>query len=284
MNEKAILVANKTINQIVAEIKALKGTDVTSLDLGWNILWKKSTPELTAMIGAVEGTGITHINLEGNGFEKKSTEELITLFGALKKTGVTHLNLSLNGFKNKLAEELQAIFTAIPKNVTSVSFYYSELEAMDESQLLTIRNRFDQPDSIILYNAQDIKLEPSLQTNDAKAYHTLGFKTSAPTLQTNDANAYHRLDFKASVPTSSNERNISMMVLGGFIAAAGIAAVAIAFAVLNATTFGVAGLVVAGVGIATVMSGIGLFATGTNKNRQTTSDVSLAFSDSPVHP
>ncbi|EHL30866.1 hypothetical protein LDG_7012 [Legionella drancourtii LLAP12] len=43
-------------------------------------------------------------------------------------------------------------------------------------------------------------------------------------------------------------------------------------------------LVVAGVGIATVMSGIGLFATGANKNRQTTADVSLAFSDSPVHP
>lgn len=259
MNEKAILIANKTIDQIVAEIKALKGTDVTSLDLGWNILWKKSTPELTAIIGAAEGTGITHINLEGNGFEKKSTEELVALLGALKKTEVTHLNLSLNGFKNKLAEELQAIFTAIPENVTSVSLYYAELETMNESQLLAIRNRFDQPDSIILYNAQDIKLEPSLQTNDATAHHRLGFKTS--------------------ISTSSNEKNISMMVLGGFITAAGIATVAIAFAVLNAAAFCVA----AGVGLAAVMSGIGLFATGTNKNRQTNADVSLVFSDSPVH-
>ncbi len=279
MNEKAILIANKTIDQIVAEIKALKGTDVTSLDLGWNILWKKSTPELTAIIGAAEGTGITHINLEGNGFEKKSTEELVALFGALKKTEVTHLNLSLNGFKNKLTEELQAIFTAIPENVTSVSLYYSELETMNESQLLAIRNRFDQPDGIILYNAQDIKLEPSLQTNDAKAYHALGFKTSVPTLQTNDATAHHRLGFKTSISTSSNEKNISMMVLGGFITTAGIATVAIAFAVLNAAAFCVA----AGVGLAAVMSGIGLFATGTNKNRQTNADVSLAFSDSPVH-
>lgn len=55
-----------------------------------------------------------------------------------------------------------------------------------------------------------------------------------------------------------------MQVLGGFIAVAGIAAVATAFVLLNASTFG---LVVAGIGAAAVLWGIGLFATtGTCRN------------------
>lgn len=81
----------------------------------------------------------------------------------------------------------------------------------------------------------------------------------------------------------SSPMNISMMVLGGFIAAAGIAAVAIAFTVLNAATFGIAGLVVAVVGAAAALSGVGLFATGAYKNRQTTSDESLSFSGTFAH-
>lgn len=74
---------------------------------------------------------------------------------------------------------------------------------------------------------------------------------------------------------TSSISNVSMMVLGGFIATAGIAAVAIAFTVLNAATFGIAGLVVAGIGVAAALSGVGLFATGAYKNKNTTSDISL---------
>ncbi|MCL9686757.1 hypothetical protein MJ258_04460, partial [Legionella sp. EUR-108] len=66
---------------------------------------------------------------------------------------------------------------------------------------------------------------------------------------------------------SSSLSNISMMILGGFIATAGIAAVAIAFTVLNAATLGIPGIVVACIGVAAALSGIGLFATGTYKNR-----------------
>jgi hypothetical protein len=69
--------------------------------------------------------------------------------------------------------------------------------------------------------------------------------------------------------------NISMMVLGGVIAAAGITAVAIAFTLLNAATFGVSGLVAAVVGAAAALSGVGLFAIGAYKNRQTSSDEPL---------
>jgi hypothetical protein len=66
--------------------------------------------------------------------------------------------------------------------------------------------------------------------------------------------------------------NITMQILGGFIVAAGIAAIAIAFVALNAATFGVAGLVTAGVGIGLLLGGFGLFATGTYRSCQSTTD------------
>jgi nucleoside permease NupC len=68
---------------------------------------------------------------------------------------------------------------------------------------------------------------------------------------------------------SSSMSNVSMQILGGFIAAIGCAAVAIAFVALNAATLGVAGLVVAGLGVASVLAGVGLFAIGTYKTCQT---------------
>ncbi|HBD7476101.1 TPA: hypothetical protein KKX77_002628 [Legionella pneumophila] len=77
---------------------------------------------------------------------------------------------------------------------------------------------------------------------------------------------------------ASSMSNISMMVLGGFIAAAGIAAVAIAFTVLNAATFGITGLLVAGIGSGAVLAGVGLFASGAYKNMSKNSDISLDHS------
>ena len=62
--------------------------------------------------------------------------------------------------------------------------------------------------------------------------------------------------------------NTSMMVWGGFIAAAGTAEIAIAFTVLNAATFDIPRLLLAGAGIAAVLTGCGFFAS--NMNKQTT--------------
>lgn len=79
----------------------------------------------------------------------------------------------------------------------------------------------------------------------------------------------------ASLPSpQTNETNplpmshISMMVLGGFIATAGIAVIALAFTVLNAATFGISGILLAGAGIAATLTGAGLFAY--NMKNQTT--------------
>jgi hypothetical protein len=56
-----------------------------------------------------------------------------------------------------------------------------------------------------------------------------------------------------------------MQILGGFMALAGSAAVAIAFVLLNAATAGIAGIVVATIGAAVALAGVGLFAVGTSK-------------------
>lgn len=80
--------------------------------------------------------------------------------------------------------------------------------------------------------------------------------------------------------------NFSMIILGGFIAVAGIAAVAVAYTLLNAAIFVTAGLVVASIGVVAVLSEVGLFATGACKNRQIItedSEDSLDFLNNPVH-
>ena len=64
---------------------------------------------------------------------------------------------------------------------------------------------------------------------------------------------------------ASSILNISMMVLGGFIAAAGALMVAVAFLVLNAATFGGAGMAV--IGASALLSGMGIFASASyNQN------------------
>ena len=62
--------------------------------------------------------------------------------------------------------------------------------------------------------------------------------------------------------------NINMMVLGGFIAVAGIALTALAFTLLNSVTFGVPA-------IAVTCLGLGLFATSTYKNSNETTAPAL---------
>jgi hypothetical protein len=58
----------------------------------------------------------------------------------------------------------------------------------------------------------------------------------------------------------SHNSNISMQILSGFMITLGTAAVAIAFTLLNAASFGLSGLLTVGIGAAVTLSGIGLFA------------------------
>lgn len=57
-----------------------------------------------------------------------------------------------------------------------------------------------------------------------------------------------------------NEWQISQEVLGAFVAVVGVAAVVVAFGVLNAVTFGIPGLCLAGAGVVAAVVGLGIFA------------------------
>ena len=70
-------------------------------------------------------------------------------------------------------------------------------------------------------------------------------------------------DERLSFEEKSNA--ISMMLLGEFIAALGITAIAVAFAVLNAATFGAPGVALAWAGVAVTLSGVGLFSVGASE-------------------
>ncbi|WP_419420779.1 hypothetical protein ACNVED_05650 [Legionella sp. D16C41] len=84
------------------------------------------------------------------------------------------------------------------------------------------------------------------------------------------------VDFKTSNLTKEQKKekinsfmlsNISMQVLGGFISVIGISAIVFAFIALNAATFGISGLIVAGGGVVATLIGIGLFKTGVLKQK-----------------
>lgn len=57
---------------------------------------------------------------------------------------------------------------------------------------------------------------------------------------------------------------ISMQVLSGFLTVIGVAALALSFALLNTTTFGIPGIIFTGLGVTALLTGLGLF--GTTKN------------------
>ncbi|CAM2922160.1 hypothetical protein [Legionella worsleiensis] len=77
----------------------------------------------------------------------------------------------------------------------------------------------------------------------------------------------------------TNKEKPSMMILGGFIAVMGIAAVAIALTVLNTS---IAGLIVTAIGIAATFTGWGLFANEAFKNKKTITDEPLDYSEYKV--
>lgn len=64
---------------------------------------------------------------------------------------------------------------------------------------------------------------------------------------------------KATETNTSCFNGISMSILSGFIIGAGVAAVALAFTVLNAATFGLAGIIAASLGAAALLGGLGIF-------------------------
>lgn len=72
--------------------------------------------------------------------------------------------------------------------------------------------------------------------------------------------------------------HINLQLISGFMVALGAAAVAVAFTLLNAASLGTAGLVVASIGLASIITGIGFFKAGSDNNNSTKESLTV---DSP---
>lgn len=70
----------------------------------------------------------------------------------------------------------------------------------------------------------------------------------------------------------ATQASFNMAILGGFISAMGALAVALAFTALNAATLGLAGIVVASIGAASLLGGLGLFSYSVVKTCQATNE------------
>ena len=158
---------------------------------------------------------------------------------------------------------MEIAFAAIPARVTSVIFYEPFIQQ--------------------IFNEVRAKLSKSPQVMNQSTM----LDTSSPNTQGNPEADETELDEDETEnntlasPTPA-PRNISMQILSGFMAVAGGAAVAIAFTLLHAATFGAAGLVVAALGTASLLAGVGLFASGTCKNRQAMFNDSLDAAVTPA--
>ncbi|MDP1604142.1 MAG: hypothetical protein Q8M03_12860 [Legionella sp.] len=156
--------------------------------------------------------------------------------------GVTTLDLRGNRLGHKTGAELAQVFAAIPASVTSLDLSDNYLDYKTGAELALIC--------------------AAIPTNVTVNW---GF------------NIVQRTGNSKKESSQSLPINISMQVLGGFIAVVGCAAVATAFVLLlNAATFGV----VASLGVAFILAGVGLFAAGTYGNRQETPNDSLVKSAS----
>lgn len=106
------------------------------------------------------------------------------------------------------------------------------------------------------------KLSPSNSINEPEFALDMSYKIET----------HERIFSRQQNIQTSGIMDISMYVLSGFITIVGCAAVATAFIFLNAATFSTAGLVVAGIGAASILAGIGIFGTEMCKNKPTTSN------------
>ena len=179
------------------------------------------------------------------------SSNLITDLGAktlAKNTKIKFLDLINNSIGDKGAE-------ALAKNTTINQLYLSFNKIGDKGAEALAKNTTIK---ILWFLGNDV----SKQSSDA---------IDEMIARNNESNSYPDDSHSKNSPKTANDNkanknsNISLMVLGGFIAVAGIAMTAIAFVLLNSATFGTPAL-------ATTCFGLGLFAVGVYKNRTETSE------------
>jgi hypothetical protein len=154
--------------------------------------------------------------------KEESIKKLFAKINTCKKNELTPILIAIGGKKSDLSEEIttQVVERFVVERPASLVNWF---RAIVKEEIDVIKERFK-----AVYKDRELQ-------------ETTNLRLQTPQYQEEGS-------------------NISMMVLSGFIAAAGIVAVAIAFTLLSGAAFGPAGFVVAGIGAAGALAGVGLFA------------------------
>ena len=237
-------------NQIGDEgAKALAAnTTLTTLVLGRSCIGDEGAKALAA------NTTLRAIELTGNHIGDEGAKALAA------NTTLTSLNLSRNHIGDEGAKALAANTTlcAIELTGNRIGDEGAKALAASKSPLRTIEMTGNH---IGDEGAKAVTANATVNSFDDVTTEKLSCEEKATLLDASKKDISTKADI-----------NIGMSVLSGFIAVLGVAAVAVAFAALNAATFGVAGLVVVSVGATMAVGGLGFFAHSMSKNSSDKND------------
>lgn len=185
-----------------------------------------------------------------------------------------YMNAAKQGYTQALYNlaDMYAHGAGVVCNPSQVYFYYFSA---------ALRGSLDAIDYLIkLFNAkwrlqtlfQTLKLEDiseQIKRDLQDLYHELTRAPSITIAQTKTQLMPSAVELPPPAifhPINKPSISMSMLVLNGFIEVLGLSAVVLAFTLLNAASFGLAGLVCAGIGAAVMLTGIGIFASGAHKH------------------
>lgn len=174
------------------------------------------------------------------------------------------LNIPQRAYSNQIeafvhlsgSAELAIEDTVVTLNEESQTYYLSDKKAQ------TLTNKSDKPFRYMGIISASTNLDEEFKAKGQprdpglSATPVIAEEAPAPTPPT----ATPPKPSRSQQPNPVQKPSICMLVLSGFITAAGIAAVAVAFTLLNASTFGLSGMGLAATGLGLTLYGIGMFA------------------------
>lgn len=189
----------------------------------------------------------------------KTTEQhafLVTTYNKVRFTGVSpiwdHIETLV---KTQLQQEIGELYAT---EDGGISFLFDELMKKGPAIRLDALTLEPLQKAIVQLPFAALSLKKADITKNLSFPHSLNKLTSdLPNINNTFRTPERHYSLPLKVKTFST--NISMQILGGFMAVVGSAAIATAFIFLNASTLGLAGLATAGLGAAFLVAGIGLF-------------------------
>ncbi|WP_133140927.1 hypothetical protein, partial [Legionella pneumophila] len=161
----------------LAQIFAAIPTNLTSLDLSWNALYRN--PGLTQASAAILA-GMTSLNLSWNFIGLRSCAELAHAFSSIPKH-VVSLNLCLN-YLHELSLENLVLLKDSLKHVQTVYLNHENVKRMSKEQRQALGAVFPNIQKVILVDYYGKELHPSQSITIANLIRELSGKADAPSL------------------------------------------------------------------------------------------------------